>query len=96
MMINVGGMYQPLTFYATGWRGDFVCYISHKEIPTAGNCDLIVENDSSFKYPRGMDHTRPEALRFKHEKLIYLVFEASEDCALTLAVYQNNFIDIER
>lgn len=96
LMINIGGLYQPITLYATGWKGDLLCLVSGKEFPDESTFEFEVENGSCFKYPRGMDSLRPEALRFSHDKVLFLSFESTEECALTLSLFQNSFTDVEK
>ena len=57
--------------------------------------EFKAENQKSFKYPRGKDYLQPETLRYKHGKLIHIAIEASEDCLLSVSVYQNSLDDLD-
>ena len=35
-------------------------------------------------------------MRYKQDKVIYLSFEATEDCQLNLSLYQNTITDLEK
>lgn len=43
-----------------------------------------------------MEHLKPESIRYNHDKILYITFEADHDCHLQMAVYQNTLQDLER
>lgn len=43
-----------------------------------------------------MEYAKPENIRYNHDKVLYITFEANEDCHLQMAVYQNSLLDTER
>ena len=43
-----------------------------------------------------MEYAKPESIRYNHDKVLFITFEANEDCHLQMAVYQNSLLDMER
>lgn len=40
-----------------------------------------------FKYPRGKEYLKPDTLRYKHETRLFITFEATEDCIISITVF---------